>query len=163
MKSLDLEEEQKRVITYVTCCCISVINYRVKTGQFETQLERNISLGKAKFLGLDHTFHIWFCFKLCGRITESRDRALLFQEVISCLRRTSFQFTRHLSAYSVPSTQHWTLEISMNKTWFLPSEVAGGRGVHMPVKCFCWFIQQKEKKAVVKVKARERIESGQRQ
>lgn len=116
---------------------ISVITYWVKTGQFETQLERNISLGKAKFLGLDHTFHIWFCFKLCGRITESRDRALLFQEVISSLRRTSFQFTRHLSAYSVPSTQHWTLEISMNKTWFLPSEVAGGRGVHMPVKCFC--------------------------
>ena len=58
---------------------------------------------------------ICFCFKLGGGITESQGRALLFQEVISCLRRTSFQVIQHLLAYSVPSAAR-TLEINMNKT-----------------------------------------------
>lgn len=40
--------------------------------------------------------------------------------------------------------------------------MAGGREVHMSVKCFLLVYSQLEK-AVVKVKARERTESGQRQ
>lgn len=56
----------------------------------------------------------------------------------------------------------WTLEINMNKTWFLPSKKAGGQEVHRSVKCFLLICSQLEK-AVVKVKAREKTESGRRQ
>ena len=64
-------------------------------------------------------------------------------------------------SYSVPSAAR-TLEINMNKTSFLPSKMAGGREVYKFVKCFLLVYSQLEK-AVVKVKVRERTESGQRQ